>query len=858
MSAAAQPANLQHIMEQAKQDIADVVLTVLPGAFPEVAADSVAELRGDVLARTVRTTVKGQGELSLPCFVFGKKIKGPPAKTSEALAAALSAHLAANPHATITFVKAAGPYLNFGLSTTFLATVLQHILQGDYLKPLPQEGKLKVMIEYSQPNTHKAFHVGHMRNVALGDALVRLNEQLGHPVVAVNYFGDEGAHVAKCLWFLTRYLQQHPSFDMDKDVAPSARGEWLGQMYSAAVEALDLGVLTKYPFPHVVPAKVLSIDNHPAADAPPNWHVVKLAIDAKGGEATVVCGGKGYNVGDLVAYMPVGAPMKGKLTVQPKDMKGVESAGIMMAARELGIEDEEPAPAAAQGAKKGEPKAKAEPKPKAEKAPKAEKPKADAAAAAAGGDAAAAAAPAKKENKGKGAKEDRESPNNRIYTFPADLVLGVPVTDQGRLPNLAHVPADKSILVEHEERKEAVREMLRKMEHGEPEIMALWDKTKEWSLTEFRNIYKWLGARFDHDFFESECSEPSRKLVDQYRGSVFKDSNGALGADLASFGLGFCMVLKSDGAGLYATKDLALAKRKFDDFGIDQSIYVVDAAQTLHFKQVFKTLELMGYERAKHCVHIPYGQVVLPSGKMSSRTGTVIMFSQLKELLAKDIYTNFLAKYDEQAVAAVVANAAAEAAQHEATTPAAAAANAASHVKVQKNQVAWSADELARAQQAISVATIRYGMLNHDVAKDIVFVLEEWTARSGNTGVYMLYAYSRIQSIVREVKLAQGEQAGKVDFSLLTHESERTLLLQMHDLWDVLEKTVELRNPSTLCNYLFDLSKSFSSWYEVPSCSVNNAASEDLKVTRVEFIKAIAAVIKLGLNLLGIQTLERM
>jgi arginyl-tRNA synthetase len=321
------------------------------------------------------------------------------------------------------------------------------------------------------------------------------------------------------------------------------------------------------------------------------------------------------------------------------------------------------------------------------------------------------------------------------------------------------------------------------------------------------------------------------------------------------------MVLKSDGAGLYATKDLALAKRKFDEFGIDQSIYVVDAAQTLHFKQVFKTLELMGYERAKHCVHIPYGQVVLPSGKMSSRTGTVIMFSQLKELLANDVYTNFLAKYDEKnsvAAAALAANAAQAAAAHEHVTPAAAAVTAASHVKLQKNQAAWSSEELARAQQAISVATIKYGMLNHDVAKDIVFVLEEWTARSGNTGVYMLYAYSRIQSIVREVKLASGDAAGKVDFSLLSHESERTLLLQMHDLWDVLERTVEQRNPSTLCNYLFDLSKSFSSWYEVPACSVNNAASEDLKVTRVEFVKSIAAVIKLGLNLLGIQTLERM
>jgi arginyl-tRNA synthetase len=163
-SSVAQPANLQHLLEQAKIDIAYLVLSVLPTAFPEISAESAAELRGDVLSKMVRTAVKGQGELSLPCFVFGKKIKGPPMKTAETLAAAVQTQLTASPHASITTVKAAGPYLNFGLSTKFLATVLEQILSGDYLKPLPQDGKMKVMIEYSQPNTHKAFHVGHMRN----------------------------------------------------------------------------------------------------------------------------------------------------------------------------------------------------------------------------------------------------------------------------------------------------------------------------------------------------------------------------------------------------------------------------------------------------------------------------------------------------------------------------------------------------------------------------------------------------------------------------------------------------------------------------------------------------------------------
>ena len=176
------------------------------------------------------------------------------------------------------------------------------------------------------------------------------------------------------------------------------------------------------------------------------------------------------------------------------------------------------------------------------------------------------------------------------------------------------------------------------------------------------------------------------------------------------------MVLKSDGSGLYATKDLALAKRKFDEFQIDQSIYIVDAAQTLHFKQVFKTLELMGYEKAKQCVHIPYGQVVLPSGKMSSRTGTVIMFSQLRALLAKDIYDNFLGKYDANRIVDKEAEAKAEA-EAAAAAAAAAAEGKQLFVKQAKNITPWSPEELAQAAQTIAVATIKYGMLNHDVAK---------------------------------------------------------------------------------------------------------------------------------------------
>jgi arginyl-tRNA synthetase len=527
---------------------------------------------------------------------------------------------------------------------------------------------------------------------------------------------------------------------------------------------------------------------------------------------TVICGGIGYKIGDKVAYTPLGAPLgKGKF-VEPKDMKGVLSTGVMMSEKELGIEE-----------KKDENKEEKKEKEKKEKNNKKEEGKKE----------------EKKEKGGKKEKEQSDSANNQILILPAAMQPGQEAVEFGRKAD-CKIPKERKLMDELNQRKKEVKEMLLAMERGEKEICELWNKTKEWSLTEFRSIYDWLGCKFDHDFYESEVSEESRLMAKEYREKgVFVDSDGAVGADLNKFNLGFCILLKSDGAGLYATKDLALAKRKFEQFKIEKSLYVVDAAQTLHFKQVFKCLELMGYEQAKKCVHLPYGQVVLPTGRMKSRVfGSVILFSQLKKLLADDILEKFLKKYETGIEIREVEGPDGKIVQKE--------------VPCEK----WSKQEIDEALRAISVATIRFGMLNHDTAKDVVFVLEEWAGMSGATGPYMMYAYTRIRSIIREVEAAG--VSGKADFSLLKHDLERSVLLNLNDFWYVVENCTAQNNPSPLCGYLFDLSKSFSSWYSHKDSSVLRAETEDLKATRVEFIKAIASVIKKGLDLLGISTIERM
>jgi len=226
----------------------------------------------------------------------------------------------------------------------------------------------------------------------------------------------------------------------------------------------------------------------------------------------------------------------------------------------------------------------------------------------------------------------------------------------------------------------------------------------------------------------------------------------------------------------------------------------------------------MGYEKAKKCTHLPYGLVILPSGKMSSRKGTVIAFSALVDMLTKQIDSDFLNKYLND----------------------------------------WKKDEIEAARQAIAVATIKYGMLNHDTAKDIVFNLEDWTARGGMTGPYMMYAYARTRSIEREVPWPQVVKEADVDLSLLNHQTERATLTMMHNFWPVVASCQLKNNPSGLCEYLFDLAKAYSSWYDVRECSVKFAANDHLRAARLLFVRAFGRVVKRGLELLGIRTIERL
>ncbi len=707
------------------------------------------------------------GDLAFPCFILAKALKkAPPMIASEIEELFLKTDEAKN----FSSVKAMGPFLNFKIDRSQMANAtIPAILSGDFLSTRPQKNH-KVMVEYSQPNTHKAFHVGHTRNVSLGDALVRLYEWSGHEVVAVNYIGDVGAHIAKCLWFFTEHYLPNQSTlefknlqDCVKDLKTFKEkvfeycdsknmvvAEFLGQMYSDATELLDYTRLAKFPYPGILSAKVEEIKTHPENEA---WKVVKVSTGEN--QFQVVCGGTEFSEGDIVAYASIGSRVAGRL-VGESDKKGILSQGMILSEKELNLTDD----------------------------------------------------------KNKIFRFDQATSNAEIIS--SNSQIGQEISEITRKENKELEGKSVNELIAS--RNKAVSNALKQLESPGSEYYSLWQETKEWSMDEFKKIYHWLDARFDHFFFESDVGEPGKQVVKEFlEKGVFEKNEGAVGVRLEDKKLPFFLVLKSDGTGLYSTKDLALAKLKFEKYKIDKSIYVVDVAQSLHFQQVFATLEKMGFEQAKDSFHLAYGQVVLPSGKMSSRKGNVILFSQLQDSLEQNIQSEFLNKYRND----------------------------------------WTPEEIEEAKRKIAIATIKYGMLNQDNNKNIVFDLTEWTAKSGNTGPYMMYAYARTCSILRELEEKKPEMdLSKADFSLLEHETEQALVRKLSLFHEAVEKSVKSNEPQSLCIYLFELSKDFSRMYS--NCSVLNADNEALTTARAALVKASGLVIQKGLALIGIDTLERM
>ena len=544
----------------------------------------------------------GEWGLAVPLFPVaasearsGKKVIVP--QRAQELAEGIKKSLGASPSG-FSHVEAIKGYLNLYFSTAeYARRVVDTVLaeDGDYGR-----GKDKhetFMVEYSQPNTHKSFHVGHLRNVILGGSICRIFEFAGYGVIRANYLGDIGLHVVKWMW---NYLKNH-----NGEQPGANKTHWMNDIYAEA---------------------------------------------------------------------------------------------------------------------------------------------------------------------------------DRLFQEP--------------------------------ENEAEVRALYARWNARDPEIVTLWKQTREWSLEGFEEIYDLLGEHFDRIYFESEVEEAGTAFVEgliakgiaqdgRPEEPVIIDLDAILGTEDEYRVL---VVLRSDSSSLYATKDLHLAIQKFDEYDLDRSIYVIDVRQSLYLRQIFKTLEILGYEWADKLHHLAYELVNLPGNvTMASREGTVVLFDDLmKEATsrAKAIVEEKNPELDDQV----------------------------------KESIA----------EDVALGALKYTMLSRDNTKVVTF---DWDAAldfNGQAAPYIQYAHVRAGSILRKAGI---ENPAPVDFPAELEKAEVDLIELMTRLPVEVQRAASEYRPQIIANLAFDLARTFNDFYN--TCQVLNT-EPDVRDYRLRLVAAARQVISTSLALLGI------
>ncbi|MCC6146008.1 MAG: arginine--tRNA ligase [Anaerolineaceae bacterium] len=531
----------------------------------------------------------------------GKKINI--SQRAQEIAQSVASHFQNRPE--FERVEAVNGYLNLYYSTNeFARRVVDEVLSNGVRFGRGEARGKRVMVEFSQPNTHKAFHVGHLRNVILGDAVSSILEFAGFDVVRANYYGDIGLHVIKWLW---NYLKFHEGEEPSGDMV-----QWLGKIYAEADQRYE----------------------------------------------------------------------------------------------------EDPAV------------------------------------------------------------------------------------------------------------QEEVRALFGRWDRGDPEIVALWEKTRTWSLEAFDRLYQMLGVRFDHVYFESEVEESGKQLVaGLIKQGIARDERpeGAVIVpldDLAGTKDKFrvLVALRSDGTSLYATKDLSLAIKKFEEFNLDTSIYVIDVRQSLYMQQIFKTLELMGYDWARNCYHLAYEIVNLPGNvTMSSRDGTIVL---LEDLLRE-------------------------------------ATSRALEIVQQKNPELPQGvkEDIAKT---VAFGAIKYSMLSRDNTKIVTFDWNSALDFNGQAAPYIQYAYVRANSILKKTEKKLSDNLA-VSYPL--NQAEIELIELISRFPGEVQRAAKEYRPLYLSTLAFELARSFNDFYN--QCPVLQA-EEPIRSFRIRLTTAAKQTIHNCLEVLGIRAPEIM
>lgn len=381
-------------------------------------------------------------------------------------------------------------------------------------------------------------------------------------------------------------------------------------------------------------------------------------------------------------------------------------------------------------------------------------------------------------------------------------------TPQEKAEFLGKVYAKGGVAFEKDEQaKKEIYEINKKLYARDPELVPLWKKTREWSLEYFDYIYKRLGSKFDRLFFESEVYESGKKIVLEYLNKgVFEESDGAVIFPGEKHGLHNRVFITSDGNATYEAKEMGLAELERTACEFDQAIHVVANEQDDYFKVVFKAMGMIYPGLFEKESQLSYGMVKLTTGKMSSRTGDVVT-------------AEFLIDEAKEEIAKIM------------------------------GETDLSSGEKAEIMEKVAIGGIKFAMLFSGAKNDIAFDMEKAVRLEGDSGPYLQYAYARINSILEKTSIS-----GEPDFKKF-NDRDWSLASELNGFEIAVERAAKELSPHYIAHYLLGLASEFSGWYGENSVK----DSEDgLREARLELLKAVARVIKEGLNLMGIEVLERM
>lgn len=356
------------------------------------------------------------------------------------------------------------------------------------------------------------------------------------------------------------------------------------------------------------------------------------------------------------------------------------------------------------------------------------------------------------------------------------------------------------------------REWFVKMEQGDEEALSIWEWFKDISLIEYKRIYELLDVDFDSYAGESFYRDKTSAVVDELKKKgMLKESEGAFIVDLEKYDMTPCLIMKKDGSSIYATRDLAAIFYRKKTYDFEKCIYVTGMEQKLHFAQVFKVVELMGYEWAKtDLIHVPYGLVSLEGGKLSTRSGNIIY--------AEDILRESVSKIKE--------------------------------VINDKNPDLQDKEEVAKM---VGIGAIIFNDLYNQRIKDVTFSWDKIHSFDGETGPYVQYTYARAASVLRKTGITDVPE--EIDSSLLTDEASVSLLKELIRFPEVVETAAERLEPSVVARFVMSVAQAFNHFYHENQCNVED---EKLKRARVKLVIIAKEAIKDGLDLLGMKCPEQM